>query len=202
MIRTIVCLPCEPIFVRFLTSTLSPFPFFFGWESPSMKNGHEIKEEKSVDDLAFLLLLEILFSSPNFHYENERKIVSATFNRCFFSTRHSRMLWWKSIHFTRIVCIVMDCHLRAFSRNNSDEGREMTLICCLLLDHWLDILLCFRFATGISDDDCEKPKKAFSPSISPDNEINENPILILHRSWKNLFCVPTPLNGETSDEVY
>jgi hypothetical protein len=26
-------------------------------------------------------------------------------------------------------------------RNNSDEGREMTLICCLLSDHWLDILL-------------------------------------------------------------
>jgi hypothetical protein len=26
-------------------------------------------------------------------------------------------------------------------RNNPDEGRETTLICCLLLDHWLDILL-------------------------------------------------------------
>lgn len=49
-------------------------------------------------------------------------------------------LWRCSLRVWFCNLLVSELEALLFSWNNPDEGREMTLICCLLLDHWVDIL--------------------------------------------------------------
>lgn len=148
------------------TSTRPPSPFFFlnimWWVKITINEKWAWNQErKSVDDLRFLHFPSRLrdpFSSFSFFFSSfitkmKGKLLGA-FNRWFF-LRHSRMCWWKTICFTEknSFLFLLDCHGLSSSgrrgkafvckslKQSPNKGHVMTLICCLLSDHWLDILL-------------------------------------------------------------